>query len=440
MLKSKLMDKEVRTRFAPSPTGLLHVGGVYTALFSYSFAKKNKGKFVLRIEDTDIKRHVSEAEQVIYNGFRWLGLNYDEGPNINGAFGPYRQSERLKKYHEYAQKLIEKDLAYEKEGAVWFKVPEGQTSWNDLIREKIEFDNSQIKDFVILKSDKYPSFNFAVTIDDWLMKISHVIRAEDHISNTPRQIMLYQALNAEIPEFAHLPLLRNKDHSKISKRKDPVAISWYQQQGYLPEALVNFLCLLGWSHPEGKDVFPIEEFIKNFSFDRISKSAPVFDLKKLDWLNGVYIRRKTDEELKKLLKPFLDKGISGDLVERTLPLVKERMAKLSEFNDLIDFFVEEPKIEIKLILEKGGKDKDLIKKQFEGILDKLKEVEWGNINLEDLFRSFVQEKDYHLGKFFMATRIALTGKIATPPLFETMEVLGKEKTLERIRKAIALLS
>ena len=309
--------KEIRTRFAPSPTGFLHVGGVYTALFSYSFAKKNKGKFILRIEDTDVKRHVSAAEKIIFEGLRWLGIFYDEGPDIGGKYGPYRQSERLKKYQEYTQQLIEKGLAYSKEGAVWFKVPQGKTVWDDLVRGKIEFENNQIKDFVILKSDKYPSFNFAVTVDDWQMKISHVIRAEDHISNTPRQIMIYQALRAPVPEFAHLPLLRNPDHSKISKRKDPVAISWYHEKGYLPEALLNFLCLLGWSHPEGKDVFSIEEFIKNFSFQRISKSAPIFDFKKLDWLNGVYIRQKTDKDLSKLLKPFADKKMTDGLIGKT---------------------------------------------------------------------------------------------------------------------------
>ena len=308
------MTNEVCTRFAPSPTGLLHVGGVYTALFSYSFSKKNKGKFVLRIEDTDVKRHVSEAEKVIIDGLKWLSLNYDEGP--------YHQSERLKIYQQYAQELIDKNLAYVKEGAVWFKVPRGKTSWNDLVRGKIEFENNQIKDFVVLKSDKYPSFNFAVTVDDWQMKISHIIRAEDHISNTPRQIMIYRALKAEIPEFAHLPLLRNPDQSKISKRRNPVAISWYKENGYLPEALINFLCLLGWSHPQGKEIFSIEEFIENISFKRISTSAPIFDFQKLDWLNGHYIREKKDEELIKLLKPFIPKGMKDGLVKQTIPLVK----------------------------------------------------------------------------------------------------------------------
>ena len=424
--------KEIRTRFAPSPTGFLHVGGVYTALFSYSFTKKNKGKFILRIEDTDVKRHVAEAEKAITDGLRWLGLNYDEGP--------YRQSERLKGYQQYVQQLIDKKLAYEKEGAILFKVPSGQTSWDDLVRGKIEFENNQIKDFVILKSDKYPSFNFAVTVDDWQMKISHVIRAEDHISNTPRQIMIYQALGVEVPEFAHLPLLRNPDHSKISKRKDPVAISWYKEKGYLPEALINFLCLLGWSHPKGKDIFSLEEFIKYFSFERISKSAPIFDFKKLDWLNGVYIRQKKDAELLKLLKPFAPKGMTDDLIGKTIPLIKERLVKLSDYPSLVDFLIEEPKVDKKLLIKKGGGDSNLIKKQFEIILKELEKAGWETSKLETLFREIAQTQKFHIGKFFMAVRIALTGKTATPPLFEMMEVLGKEKTTLRIKKSLALLS
>ena len=431
--------KEIRVRIAPSPTGLAHVGNIYIALFNFAFARQNKGKFVLRIEDTDIKRHVPEAERVIYEAFQWLGLKYDEGPDIDGPFGPYRQSERLDLYRKYAQQLIDKDLAYQKDGAVWFKVPKGQTSWEDLIRGQIQFDHSQIKDFVILKSDDYPSYNFAVVVDDWQMKISHVIRAEEHISNTPRQIMIYQALGASVPEFVHLPLLRNQDHSKISKRKNPVAISWYQEQGYLPEALLNFLCLLGWSHPQGKDVFPMAEFIKYFSFERISTSAPIFDLKKLDWLNGVYIRQKSDQELFKLLKPLAPKRMADDLIEKTIPLVKERLVRLSDYQSIVDYFIKEPRVDLKLLLEKGGKDKKVIKKEFEKVLKEIGKVKWTSDDLESFFRNLAQKENYHVGKFFMAVRIALTGKTATPPLFETMEVLGKDKTFYRLKEALSLL-
>ena len=428
--------KEIRVRIAPSPTGLAHVGNIYIALFNFAFARQNKGKFILRIEDTDIKRHVPEAEKVIYEAFQWLGLKYDEGPDIDGPFGPYRQSERLGLYRKYAQQLIDKDLAYQKDGAAWFKVTPGKTSWPDLIRGEIEFDHSQIKDFVILKSDDYPSYNFAVVVDDWLMKISHVIRAEEHISNTPRQIMIYQALRSPVPEFAHLPLLRNADHSKISKRKNPVAISWYQEQGYLPEALLNFLCLLGWSHPQGKDVFPMAEFIKYFSFSRVSKSAPVFDLKKLDWLNGVYLRQKSNKELLKLIKSFADKKMSGSLIEKTIPLVKERLVRLSDYQSMVDYFIKEPRVEQKILLEKGGKDKKVIKEEFEKVLEEIGNIKWTTNDLENFFRNLAQKENYHISKFFMTVRIALTGKTATPPLFETMEVLGKDKTIKRLKSSL----
>jgi len=421
--------KEIRTRTAPSPTGLAHVGNVYAALFNFAFARKSKGTFILRIENTDVERFVVSAEEVIIDALNWLGLKYNEGPDIGGKYGPYRQSERIDFYNKYSQQLVDQKMAYESEGALWFKVPKGKTHWCDLIRDKIEFDNSEIKDFVIRRSNGFPSYNFAVVIDDWLMKISHVIRAEEHISNTPRQIMLYRALGAEVPEFAHLPLLRNPDHSKISKRRNPVAISWYQDHGYLPEALINFLCLLGWSHPEGKDVFPIEEFIKNFSFERISKSAPIFDFKKLNWLNGLYIRQKTDEDLFKLLKPFVPKEMEDDLVKKTIPLVKDRLTILSDYFSLVDFFIKEPEIDKKLLFKKTAQDIKLIKEQFNIVLEKIDEnKKWQVKVLEKTFREIAVDKNYHLGKFFMAVRIALTGKIATPPLFETIEVLGKEKT------------
>lgn len=430
------MIKEIRVRIAPSPTGLAHVGNIYIALFDFAFARKNKGKFVLRIDDTDMKRHVPEAEKVIYDAFKWLGLEHDEGPDVGGPFGPYRQSERLNYYQKYVEKLIKHGLAYEKEGAIWFKVPSGKTSWDDLIRGQIEFENKEIKDFVILKSDKYPSYNFATTIDDMLMKISHVTRAEEHISNTPRQIMLYQALEVEVPQFAHFPLLRNADHSKISKRKNPVALSWYQEQGYLPEALINFLCLLGWSHPEGKDVFPIEEFIKNFSFERISKSAPIFDLKKLDWLNGVYLRQKSNEELFKLLKPFAPKEMNDSLIKKTIPLVKDRLVKLNDYPNLVDFFTEEPTIDLKTLPPKI-KNITLASQYIKTSLPTVSRVNtWQAESIEKEYRKEAIEKGYNIGDFFMINRIALTGRTTTPPLFETMEVLGKEKTLKRLKKVI----
>ncbi len=428
---------QVRVRIAPSPTGFVHVGTAYLSLFNYAFARKNKGKFILRIEDTDIKRRVPKAEAAIFTDLGWLGLAYDEGPDVGGKFGPYRQSEKLKTYQKYIDQLLSDKLAYRDQGAVRLKaLKTGETAWNDLIRGRISFQNETIEDFVILKSNGYPTYNFAVVIDDLEMKISHVIRGEEHISNTPRQLMIYQALNQKPPEFVHMPLLRNPDRSKISKRKNPVALSWYQEEGYLPEALINFLCLLGWSHPKGKDVFSIDEFVKNFSFDRVSKTGPVFDLNKLDWINGVYLRQKTDKQLYQLLKPFTPKGMNDDLINQTIPLVKDRLRKLTDYPDLIVFFIKEPKVDWGLMVQKGG-DKKTIKEQLKISLESLaKTKSFKAKSLENLFRQLAKDKNWHVGKYFMAVRICLTGKTATPPLFETMEVLGKEKVIKRIKAAL----
>lgn len=425
----------IRVRIAPSPTGLAHLGTIYTALFNYAFARQNQGQFILRIEDTDVKRHVPEAEQVIYDAFAWLGLDYDEGPDKSGPFQPYRQSERLKLYQDYAHQLVHQKLAYEDEGAIRFRVPAGQTGWQDLIRGEVKFANDQIKDFVVLKSDGYPTYNFAVVVDDWLMQITHVVRAEDHVSNTPRQLLIYQALQAPVPQFAHLPLLRNPDHSKISKRKNPVAIAWYRQQGYLPDALLNFLCLLGWSHPQSQEVFPLDEFVKHFSFARVSTSAPVFDLTKLDWLNGVYIRQKTDRELAQLLKPFAPPKMSETLIEQTVPLIKERINKLSDYAAMVDFLVKEPKIDQALLLKKSRQDEKTVAEQRALAVEKLAAVEdWQAEKLERVCRDLAAEKNYHAGKFFMALRIVITGKAVTPPLFASLALLGKTKTLARLQK------
>ncbi|MFV1917654.1 MAG: glutamate--tRNA ligase, partial [Patescibacteria group bacterium] len=281
----------IRVRIAPSPTGFAHVGTAYTALFNYAYVKKNQGKFVLRLEDTDIKRHVKGAEEAIYDGLSWLGLNWDEGPVKGGKYGPYRQSERLEIYKEKANELKGNGLAYEDDGAIRFKNPGKDISWEDKVRGKVTFPGGEVTDFVLLKSNGYPTYNFAVVVDDILMKISHVIRGEEHISNTPRQLALYYALRQKPPEFAHLPTLRNKERKKLSKRKDPVDLRIYQKEGYLPEALVNFLCLLGWSHPKEKEIFLLSEFVKLFSLNRVRKAGPIFNVEKLDWINGEYIRR-----------------------------------------------------------------------------------------------------------------------------------------------------
>jgi len=429
---------KVRTRIAPSPTGFAHIGTAYQAVFNDAYAKQKKGKFIVRIEDTDVKRHQPEAEAAIFQGLAWLGLKHDEGPDIGGKYGPYRQSERLETYKKFAQQLISKKLAYKDEGAIRFRVPEGETSWQDLIHGEIKWQNNQIKDFVIIKSDGYPTYNFAVVIDDILMEISHVIRGEEHISNTPRQLMIYQALKKKPPLFAHTPLLRNSDRSKVSKRTNPVALDWYQKQGYLPEAIVNFLCLMGWSHPKEKDVFGIDEFIKHFSFKRVSTSAPVFDLRKLDWLNGVYIRKKSNQQLLQLVKPFAPKGMKTTLINQTMPLIKDRLVKLSDYPNLIDFFIKEPRVDKKLLMKKSQGEK-VLKEQLEKSASELEKIkDWQAKKLEKIFRDLAKKNNWHVGKYFMATRIAITGKTATPPLFETMEVMGKEKTIKRLKTVLGI--
>ncbi len=426
--------EKVRTRIAPSPTGFAHVGTAYLSLFNFAFARAFKGKFILRIEDTDVKRHVPEAEKAIFEGLRWLGLLYDEGPDVGGPFGPYRQSERLSLYKKTCQKLLEKKQAYEDEGAVRLKVSKtGQTSWDDLVRGKIIFKNENIEDFVLLKSDGYPTYNFACVVDDLAMKISHVIRAEEHISNTPKQILLYQALGEKLPFFAHMPLLRNPDRSKISKRKNPVALSWYKDQGYLPEALVNFLCLLGWSHPKEKDIFPLEEFIKLFSFERVVTTAPIFNFEKLDWINGAYIRKKSDSQLVQLIEQFAPKGASPNLINQTIPLVKERLTKLSDYPALAGFFFKEPRVDKKLFTKEAKEQLSLALE----VLEKLKT--WDKKNLGQTLQELVKEKGWKTGEFFMNFRIAITGSKITPPITDSVEILGKEETLKRLKAAIKIL-
>lgn len=427
---------KTRTRIAPSPTGLAHIGTAYQALFNYAYARKNKGKLVLRIEDTDVKRHDPKAEEKIYEGLKWLGIDYDEAPNIGGKFGPYRQSERLDLYKDQADLLLEKGLAYEDDGAIRLRVEKGETKWKDLVRGEIIWQNENISDFVIMKSDGFPTYNFAVTVDDLKMGITHVIRGEEHISNTPRQLMIYKALCQKPPLFAHTPLLRNKDRSKVSKRKNPVAIEWYKSEGYLPEAMINFLAHMGWSHPEGKEVFPLSEFVNNFSFKRVSTSAPIFDLEKLSWLNGVYIREKKDEELALALVSFAPKKMDKKLILKTVPLIKTRITKLSEYGELVDFLVEDITVDKNLLFKKSEK-KEILKKQFEAVILELEKLKnWQTSTIEKALRFLPEKNKWKIGKYFMAIRIAVTGETITPPLFESISLLGKQKTILRLKNVL----
>lgn len=469
---------KIRTRIAPSPTGIAHVGTMYTALLNYAFAKSQKGKFILRIEDTDRERYVPGSEQVIFAALHWLGISYDEGPNIGGPYKPYTQSKRLKIYEEHAENLVKKGKAYrcfcsaerlaamreaqqkygkppmydgkckrlsakeagsraEKEKhVIRLKVPRlGSTSWLDAIRGKITVENNTIDDQVLLKSDGFPTYHLAVVVDDYLMRISHVIRAEEWISSTPKHILLFGAFGWKLPTFAHSPLLRNPDRTKLSKRKNPVSVMWYKEHGFLPEALVNYLSLMGWSHPKGKEKFPFKEFINNFSLDRIQTTQPIFDVEKLTWLNGLYIREMEDKKLIQLLRPFLPKGAQTNLVHRILPLVHERIHTLREFNDYTDFFFVRPEVDLDLIFSQSKHPPVKIKtklNEFTQTISKISDEDFKPQKIEEESRELI-DTEWSAKQLFMTVRVAISGKTVSPPLFDSVAILGKKEAIERLQ-------
>lgn len=467
--------RRVRTRFAPSPTGFLHVGSAYSALLGFAFARKNKGQFVVRIEDTDLKRYVKGAEEVIYEGLEWLGITPDESPKAGGPFSPYRQSERLDLYKRYAHELIKKGHAYfcfcsperlakarkamqakglppmydkkcrrlkreeaarrakKEKYVIRLKVPENEEIVVDEpIRGKVTFDSNLVDDQVLLKSDGFPTYHLAVVVDDHLMQISHVVRGEEWLSSAPKHYLLYQFFGWEPPLYFHTAIIRNPDRSKLSKRAGHTSLMWYKEQGYLPEALVNFLCLLGWSHPQGEEVFDFSQFLKVFDLKDLSPVGPVFDLTKLNWLNGVYIRQKSDSELAELLKDFVPKGASTTLINQTVPLVKERMEKLSDYQDLAGFFFERPKVK-KDLFEKNVKIHLL---QAIEVLKKLKK--WEEKEITNALQNLVNKKGWGMGKFFMNFRIALAGSRTTPPITDSVAILGQKETLARLQNCLKL--
>ena len=399
------MTKPVRVRFAPSPTGRPHVGNIRTALFDWLFARHTGGKFILRIEDTDVARKVEGAVEAIMDGLRWLGLDWDEGPEVGGDYGPYFQSQRLELYQEAAERLVAQGDAYycycsperleamrrsrsarkqppgydrhcrdlspqeraqkEAEGimpVVRFKTPlEGQTRFNDLIYGDVVFENSTIDDFVLLKSDGYPTYHLANVVDDHAMEISHVIRAEEWISSTPRHLLLYQALGLEPPQFVHHPMILGPDRAKLSKRHGAVSILEYREQGYLPETMFNFLALIGWSLDDKTEIMSRQELVDNFSLERIGKTGAIFNREKLDWMNGVYIRSLSVDDFTQRALPFLDKGLppqvkrplSIDYVRQIMPLIQERARTLAEVPELVEFFfVDELDYDAGLLIDK----------------------------------------------------------------------------------------
>ncbi len=481
------MAGAIRTRIAPSPTGDPHVGTAYVALFNYAWARKNNGQFVLRIEDTDRERSNPASEGMIFEALHWLGLSWDEGPDVGGPHGPYRQSERFAIYREHAERLLASGAAYPcfctrerlealreaqraakvahalgydghcraigaQEGArrraagephvIRLAMPrEGETVVRDLLRGDLRFDNTLVDDQVLLKSDGYPTYHLANVVDDHLMEISHVIRAEEWISSLPKHAQLYRAFGWEEPVFCHLPLLRNADTSKISKRKNPVSLNFYRRAGYLPEAMLNYLALMGWAISADRDEFSLSEFIAAFELSAVTLGGPVFDLEKLTWMNGRYVRTLSVAELLRRLRADL---LSDRYLLDVLTLAHERVDKLEDFVGYAGFFFVgeldyDDAARARLVAKKRtpAETATALEALLEEELDPL--LEWTVANLEERLRGFAERAAWKTGDLFMPVRIALTGKAATPPLFETMAVLGKEVCRRRLRRAAETL-
>ena len=474
----------VRVRFAPSPTGYPHLGNIRTALFNWLFARHNNGSFILRIEDTDVARRVEGAVDTILDSLRWLGLDWDEGP--------YFQSERLEMYREAADQLVREELAYlcycspqrleamrqeqtkrkqppgydrrcrhltreqkaglEASGAppvVRFKSPlEGQTSFHDLIRGEIVFENSTLDDFVLLKSDGYPTYHLANIVDDHSMAISHILRADEWLSSTPRHVLLYQALGWQPPQFAHLPMILGTDRSKLSKRHGATSISEYRDQGYLPEAMINFLALLGWSLDDKTELLSREEIVKHFSLERVSKTAAVFNRDKLDWMSGVYLRNLSLEDYSERAISFLERDLPSeverpldtDYIRQIMPLIQERAKTLAEVPQLSEFFFVD-KLEYDAGLLLGKLESGQVVKILQAAITRVEKLgNWDAASLEAVLRPMAEELGLKTGVFFGLLRVATTGRTAAPPLFQTMEVLGKERCLKRLKTALDKLS
>ena len=426
------MAKEIIVRFPPSPTGPFHVGNARTALFNYLFAKKNGGKILFRLEDTDKERSKKEYEDDIINGLKWLGIDLDFKNII-------RQSERAEIYKKYLQKMIGEGNAYMAEEAhsthstnaqglgqvIRFKNPNKKIKFNDMIRGEIEFDTTELKDFVIAKSLEEPVYHLAVVVDDFEMGVTHIIRGEDGISNTPRQILIQEAIGAPRPVYAHLPLVLAPDRSKLSKRKhgEIVSLSYYKKLGYLPEAMINFLALLGWNPGTDQEVFSMEELIKEFDISKVQKSGAIFNAEKLDWINSLYIKKMSDEKLIELCAPYLEK----EKIKKIIGIQKERMNKLSDIGNGIDYFFEQPEYEKEKLLWRTEKDLSKTKKHLETILELV-----GN---EKAIRDYAEKEGR--GNVLWPFRMALSGRDKSPDPFAIYEVLGKEEAIKRIKYAIS---
>jgi glutamyl-tRNA synthetase len=492
---------DVRVRLAPSPTGPLHIGTARTGLFNYLFARRTGGTFVVRMEDTDAARSSIAYENDILDGLHWLGLTWDEGPEVagesaRGPFGPYRQMERLALYDEARDRLLREDKAYpcyctpdqleadrkaqeaaheppryvgrcanlsaeeraafEAEGrkpAIRFRIGEGTVEFDDLVRGHVEFDTSALGgDLVIVRRDGTPLYHFTVTVDDAAMEISHVIRGEDHLSNTPKHILLFRALGQPEPRFGHLPLILNPDGSKMSKRKTQTAISDYIAEGFVREALVNYLALLGWSTGSEEEVLSLDELADRFSIEHVQKGGAKFDRERLEWLNGQWIRRFSADDLIERLRPFLVRELDAGRIDRLptddelralLPVVQERLPTLGAIGDLVGFlFVNRLDVDAALLIPKRWDPATTLAglRAARDVVASVGQVSFEADELEPRLRELAEAQGWKVGDLFMAIRVAVTGRTATPPLFDTLVALGHDRALERLDRAIEVLA
>jgi nondiscriminating glutamyl-tRNA synthetase len=492
---------DVRVRIAPSPTGPLHLGTARTALFNYLFARHVGGTFILRLEDTDQARSTADFERDIVDGLHWLGMEWDEGPGLGeapdrGSYGPYRQMDRLPRYAEAANRLLAEDEAYycyctpaelegerkrqeaaretpryngrcahltpaeraafEAEGrkpVVRFRIPPDRTiAFDDLVRGHVEIDTTALGgDLVIVRADGTPLYHFTVVVDDAAMAISHVIRGEDHLSNTPKHILLFEALGAPVPRFAHLPLILNPDRTKMSKRKTQTAVSDYRAQGFIPEAFVNYLAFLGWSTGTEEEVLSLSELVERFDLSAVNRAGAIFNRDRLEWLNGQWIRRLEASDLVDRLRPFLERELAEGRIDwlpaddemcALLPVIQERLPTLAAVGELVHFlFVKDLEPDPALIVPKrwdAATTASALATARRTIAD-VGRVSWEADEIEPPLRRLVEERGWKAGDLFMAIRVAVTGKTATPPLFDVMVALGYERTLERLDRAIGLL-
>ena len=421
-----------RLRFAPSPTGYLHVGGARTALFNWLYARRHGGVFVLRIEDTDVERSSDEMVTGILDGLRWLGLDWDEGPDVDGPHAPYFQSQRLEKYRAAARALVDNGKAFVDDGAIRFKVPEGTTEFVDLVHGPIAFDNENIEPFVILRSDQHPTYHLSVVVDDIDMQITHVVRGDDHISNTPKQVLLYQALGATPPQFAHVPLIMGPDKKRLSKRHGATSVMEYDRQGYIPEGMANFLALLGWAPGGNDELFTMGELTERFTIEGISGGNAVFNTEKLDWFNHQHLLRLPDEELLTRLFPLLDAAklwrpslttSEFEWMRRVLALLKPRAKKLTEYVDGLRPFLADPDSYDAVAVAKHLSAADM-SEHLAAWREAVQESPFDEATLEQRLRALAEARGIKAGTLIHATRIAMTGRMVSPGLVRDAGVAG----------------